>query len=426
MSASTISKSGNVVVSWNYSPTDGSEQAYAEIVYNNQIIAHSLSSKYIKLYAKDLGWTEGTYGLKLRVKSESGMFSDFSDTAYVKVAPELQAVISQTSLSNGELTAMPLTITVTGASTNNTTTVEIVRAQNYSILRPNEETHNGFEGELIALKRQIGESQMTIHLEDLRGTLDDGAKYKIIATVQDGIGQVSKAELPFEVNWTHQASVPKGSVFIVGVTAQVTPKSSNASTGDVCDIYRLSADKPELILKNGQFGTTYVDPYPAINGGYRIVFKTSNGDYITANNTPAWYDTYSRFTYNKTIIDFGTDRVELYYNVDTTHTWKKDFVETKYLGGSVQGDWNPSISRSGDISAITMNLFEEDVIKALRRLAEYSGICNVRTLDGSSFHANVDVTETNPHEKYGMISQFTLSITRVESEGYDAVAVGGN
>lgn len=424
ISASTIAKTGNIVVSWNYNSTDGSEQAYAEIVSDNTIVAHSQTSKYVKLYAEDIGWTVGSHSIKVRVKSASGSFSEYSDTAYVTIAPELTAVISQTTISNSTLTALPIQITVTGAGSTNTTTVEIVRAQDYSMLQPDEQVHVGYEGELVCLKRQTGEAQISIEQGDILGILDDGSKYKIIATVEDGIGQRATTELPFTVNWAQQAKLPSGTVVIDGLTARITP-TATASSGDVCDIYRLSLDKPELILSNGTFGETYLDPYPAIGGGYRIVFKTSNGDYITRNNTPAWHDIDSGFEHDKAIIDFGTDRVELYYNVDTNHSWEKDFVETKYLGGSVQGDWNPAVSRKGNISAVILNTQEEGTIKALRRLAEYSGICNVRSLDGSSYHANIDVNETRPHGRYGMISEFALSITRVDSQDFDAVPIGG-
>ena len=425
LSAPIIAKDGSLVVSWNYNPTDGSEQAYAEIVCDGDIICHALTDKHVKIYAEDIGWTEGTYGLTLRVKSSSGMFSDYSDIVYVAVAPELTATIASTSLVNGVLNALPFNITVTGAGTSNLTTVEIVRADNYSIMRPDEELHNGYENELVCVKRQNGESQMSIDLADISGELDDGAKYRIIATVQDSIGQTSKAELDFTVEWSHQASIPSGAVTIDGLTAQITPQYENVSSGDVCDIYRISPDKPELILKGGEFGTTYVDPYPAIKGGYRIVYRTVNGDYITEDNTPAWVDIESNFDYPKAIIDFGTDKVELYYNVDTNHSWSKDFVETKYLGGSIQGDWNSAVSRTGSVSALTLNTFEEDTIRALRRLAEYTGICNVRTLDGSSFHADVQVSESRSHDRYGMISDFSLNITRVDSQGYDAYPLGG-
>jgi len=433
LSASTIAKDGSVVISWNYSPTDGSEQAYAELVSSGQIIAHSLTEKHIKIYAQDKGWSEGSYDLKLRVKSASGMFSDYSDTFYVTVAPELSAVIANTSLVSTTvggrqvlaLTELPLTVTVTGAGTSDVTTVEIVRAESYAIMRPDEDIHQGYEDELVCMKQQTGDEEMSIDLADLEGMLDDGAKYKIVATVQDGIGQSSKTELEFEVHWTHQAVKPYASVFSQGVVAMIKPEVADVQQGDVCDIYRLSIDKPELILQGGEFGQTYLDPYPAINGGYRVVLRTANGDYFTEDGTPAWKDLNSGFKYDKTIIDFGTDRVELYYNVDTNNEWKKDFVEKKYLGGSIQGDWNPTISRSGNVSAITLNSLEPDTVKALRRLAEFAGICNVRTADGSSYHANVDVSETKNHERHGMINEFSLTITRVEGQGYDAIVVGG-
>ena len=51
--------------------------------------------------------------------------------------------------------------------------------------RPDESEFNGYEGETVALKSQTGASQMTISLDDLIGSLDDGAPYRIVATVLD-------------------------------------------------------------------------------------------------------------------------------------------------------------------------------------------------------------------------------------------------
>ena len=435
VSDSVISTNGKFTLSWTYSSTDGSEQEYAEVIYNSQLIAHTQTAKYVTLYASELGWTANTYAIKVRVKSESGSFSDYSDEITVEVVSGLTATISQTSLSNVtvtddtsstrtvlSLTAMPLTVTVTGAGNGGYTNVAIERAEAYYSERPDGAPNYGYEGETVYNITQVGEAQITVQNEDLMGYLDDGAKYRIVATVLDGLGQTSTATRDFEVHWSHQAIVPNGSVVMDGVIAKITPTApTGTTTGDYCDIYRLSKDRPELIYPHASFGTTYVDPYPAINGGHRIVFRTANGDYITSANKFAWLDLDDVFSYDKAIIEFGEDKVELYYNVDSNHNWSKDFIETKYLGGSVQGDWNPAVSRTGSVSGITMNLSDEETIEALRRLAVWSGICNVRTKDGSSFHANVDVSESNSHDRYGLISEFSLNFTRVDPQGYDGI-----
>ena len=49
--------------------------------------------------------------------------------------------------------------------------------------RPDETDFNGFEGETIYIFSQTGEAPVQINKEDLIGTLDDGASYRLIATV---------------------------------------------------------------------------------------------------------------------------------------------------------------------------------------------------------------------------------------------------
>ena len=131
-------------------------------------------------------------------------------------------------------------VTVKGAGTGGTTTLVVERAEDYHIGRPDETDFNGFAGETILLYSQTGEAPITINREDLTGILDDGASYRLLATVSDSLGQSSTAELPFEVHWSHQAVIPKGSAVISGTAAFITPSAPEGfAEGDTCDIYRL-------------------------------------------------------------------------------------------------------------------------------------------------------------------------------------------
>ena len=170
--------------------------------------------------------------------------------------------------------------------------------------------------------------------------------------------------------------------------------------------------------------TTYVDLYPTIGefGGYRIVYMTANGDYRTANGYAMTNYEGDDYTINEfvSIINFGNDEVRLRYNLSVSNSWNKDFAETKYLGGAIQGDWNPAISRSGTLKA-TVSIQEDpttdvprETIEALRRLAVYSGVCFVRTPDGSSYYANVDVQEDREEKWVPRLGKFSLNITRVD------------
>lgn len=328
------------------------------------------------------------------------------------------------------LTEMPLTVTITGAGDGGTTTLALERSAPYHLERPDGTDLNGHEGETIALVSQPGEEEFTITQNDLLGYLDDGAHYRIVATVQDSFGQSNEARLDFEVHWEHQAIMPEATAEIDTDynIAKITAIPPNGTLeGDTFDIYRLSVDRPELIVQNGTWGTVYVDPYPAIGefGGHRVVFKTVNGDFITADNQPAWLDLQEDegdlLDLDYSIIDFDGESIPIEYNVDIKTDFDKDFRETKYLGGSVVGDWNPAVSRTGSIDAVAVVQDDPETIQALRRLAVYPGIAHVRSKDGSSYAANVNVSDQISYNVAGKQLDVSLNITRVDPEGFEGL-----
>ena len=447
LSTGAIAEDGDVTVSWTYSTTDGTGQAAAVLAIHtlssgNDVytpIEEVQTAQQITINAKDKGWTTGqSYELAVQVTSESGHKSEWSETVTVYVVEPLTAAISATSLVQESVTvdgvtrtinslkAMPLTVTATGAGNAGTTTVAIERLEDYQVDRPDESQLTGYQGETITLISQTGQAQISIGREDLIGRLDDGAPYKIVATVKDDFGQTATAELEFEVHWTHQALMPDASVQALPNAAiiKITPKApEGAAEGDTCDIYRLSVDKPELIFSGAEFGTDYVDPFPALGnfGGHRIVFRTADGDYNTEDQRFAWLDVYETIWSDDNIIDFGTGQVRIRYNIDIGSSWTKDFKETQYLGGSIQGDWNPAVSRTGSVAGVVVIAEDPDMIEAMRRLAVWPGICHVRTKDGSSYAADVQVSENIKQNTAHKFSEFSLKITRVDPEGYEAM-----
>lgn len=453
LSDAVITEGGAVTATWSYSSTDGSQQAFAEIAEvledNGETlyvpIASTQSAMHLTINAEEVGWQSGeSHALVVRVVSESGRQSDgWSDSVVVSIADPLTIAITQTSLQEitvtedeaqrtvTALTVMPLTITVTGAGAGGTTSVIVERADAYHVDRPDETVFRGYEGETIAYLTYSGEGQATIDADALVGSLDDEATYRIIATVQDGLGQSAEVTQEFEVHWAHQAVMPTATVVIdeQNYVALITPSAEDPGEGDTCDIYRLSVDKPELIYPDAEFGTTYVDPYPATGefGGHRIVYKTVNGDYITADNQLAWVDLREaegdNIDTDYTIIDFGSGRILINRNLDISNTWSKDFEETKYLGGSVQGDWNPAVSRKATVATVAVSILDQETIQAMRRLAMYAGICHVRTSDGSSYAANVDVSDKYEHGNGRNVIAYDLDINRVDPESYDGMTL---
>lgn len=374
------------------------------------------------------------------------------------------------------LTEMPFSVVVSGSGDSAVAQIAVERAEAYHAERPDETDFNGYEGETIIsdyadiqavytetedttvyVSKQYYEydsedgsytevtpesgdnphslgwyvrsdiAEFSFNNDSLIGRLDDGALYTLTATVQDSHGKSEPQELSFEVHWSDQAIIPEAEArtvyeYMVSVLKPIAPENTRES--DVCDIYRLSVDRPQLIYEGAAFGTEYVDPYPAIGqfGGHRFVFRTANNDYITEDNEYAWVDTNDVLKSDYNIIEFGSGRVMLDRNVDLSSAWTKDFKQTEYLGGSVQGDWGKAVVRSGSISAVAITLIDQETIAAMRRLAEWTGICHVRTVDGSSYAADVQVTgESYNHNTGKVVATFNLKITRVDTQEQDGL-----
>ena len=467
VSPSMVLQSEKITCYWAFTATDGDEQIQADIceatvtsagvvTYGN-VVARANNELFKTLSIADLGWAEGTkHYLAVKVVTASGETSNnWSVPKPIQVVSPMTASIDSTSLSEItivddaaqsishtqlSLTAMPLSVSASGAGEGGIMTYIIERASDYHLDRPDESTIVGFQGETVALIKKTAENtndsaasyDVSIGNDDLIGYLDDGASYNLIAIAQDSDGRTASAMLNFEVHWSHKAVAPAATIEVdedrMAVYITPTQPVSGYVSGDTCDVYRLSVDKPELILEDATFGTKYVDPYPTFGnmGGHRIVYKTGNRDYITSANDFAWtdYDIRTGDILNifATVIDFGDDRVVLPYDLSLSNRWTKDFTTTKYLGGSIEGDWNPAVERAGTVTTRLTIEYDSDTIEAMRRLATYPGVCHVRTPDGSSFSANVNVTEDREEKKINMIASFSLEITKVNAEGFDGIA----
>jgi hypothetical protein len=181
----------------------------------------------------------------------------------------------------------------------------------------------------------------------------------------------------------------------------------------------LTADKPELIYKGASFGTTYVDPYPGFGDacGHRLVTVTANGDYATASGL-GWRDADVNdgdfLDEEQMIIDVDGEQIELPYNLSLSNKWNKDFKRTSYLGGSVQGDWNPAVTRDLSADTVLVRGLDLDRQMAMRDLAGFAGVAHVRTPDGSSLTADVQINEEQSYDTKKV--SYSLTISAVDPE----------
>ena len=432
---------GVISASWNYvnddeSPQDSAQVCFAtveddEVTYGDPI-AHAGAEQNVSVSFADA--TVGTtYYLAVRVRAASGRESEWSDPVAVYVPAAPTVAIGGTFLTDGVLSSLDGTLQLS-LSTDNAPgrySVSIVRAWDYHIDRPDDSVLDGFEGETIWTQSAYHEGgaatvSYTVALEDLVGALDDGAGYTIIATVSDDLGQAATASTDFTIAWDTQPTMPKVAVNVDAFAdiALITVTNDDANTTDTFDVYRLSADQPELILRDCQFGVTYVDPYPALGkyGGHRIVEKSKYGDYITSDNTLSWVDVGEDdgdfLDDLSMIIDADGMQIRLPYNIELSHRWSKDFQRTSYLGGSVQGDWNPAVLRDMTAKTVIVKNMDDAEYTAMRDLASYAGPAHIRTPDGSSFACDIQIAEDAKYSDRKVSYSLTIkAIDPQEPEG---------
>lgn len=440
---------------WQYAAEDGSSQLQAdiyeatvddqgEITYSTRPLVVANTEQHITIDTRPLHWTSATSPRYLAIETVStyGTRSGRSALASVQIVDQLVVSVSFgtgfTSTVEDDITyywlnTLPFTMNVEGSDFNGTTSFYIRRATSYLIDRPDGDTAQGYKGEAVFIATIEGETSITVNAADSRiiGSLDDGVRYDVVIIARDQYGQTAKATGSFTINWDHKADEPTASINMdyensVAILQPIatTPEGDTITVleGDVCDIYRLTADTPELVYEGALFGSTYVDPYPAfgVNGGYRFAYRTKYNDFKTEEGVPAWTDygwadnaTLDTFD---TIIDFDGYQVHLPFNLELSHKWEKDFTETKYLGGAVQGDWNPAVSHTMTINTDVAVEYFSETAQLMRLLAMYPGVCHVRTPDGSSFSADVVVSEDREEKMIRKIAKFSLDITRVDQE----------
>lgn len=331
----------------------------------------------------------------------------------------------------------PLSVTISSDGNDIvSSSIFIVRSEDYFIDRPDNGTYGGYSGEVICqITDTESPGEIEIEIDDIYGNLDDDAQYYLIVSVTDTYEQSSTEAYPFVVKWTHQAVKPIASVVIDDVAKISITAPTGSAEGDYCDIYRMSSDGIDLIYSEAEFGQTYVDPYPTIGntGGYRVVYRTYNGDYIDSAGEFAWLNFLPQdgyiFDSVSNLIDFNDNTLEIKYNVDIDNSWKKDFQTTKYLGGSIQGDYNYGVERTGSLSS-DIQTNDTETIRLIKELATYEGLCHVRTKDGSNYLANVEVSENIPYQPYydkdgnfTKLGSYSFSITRVDPQEEDGMTL---
>ena len=112
-------------------------------------------------------------------------------------------------------------------------------------------------------------------------------------------------------------------------------------------------------------------------------------------------------------IDYGTDYVELPYNIQLGDQWEHDFEARRHMDGTINGYWNPGAGRVANISTDLVKRGDPEQVARVRALANFCGPCLVRTPDGCCYEADVTPNTLSMTYNDGAIP-LSLNVTEVE------------
>ena len=96
---------------------------------------------------------------------------------------------------------------------------------------------------------------------------------------------------------------------------------------------------------------------------------------------------------------------------------------THYLGGRVEGDWIEGTEHTHNIKGVTIDDLdiEEGTLDNIRELAEYAGLCHVRTIEGFNYTANINVSDSSEYNHPEHEHNISFSISEVANPNLDGM-----
>jgi len=252
----------------------------------------------------------------------------------------------------------------------------------------------------------------------------DRGEYAVTVTATDTrTGLVSdEVTAPFSVDYEHEPPTPTNAITVTpsdvtdadGIRTLSAIIQLDATTGmaqtDVYDVYRLTPDGAYLIASDLAQDETVTDPFaPFGNYGtraYRVAIRTADG-------SESWFDYEYSLRAWMVRIDYGTEYVELPYNIQLGDQWEHDFEARRHMDGTINGYWNPGAGRVANISTDLVKRGDPEQVARVRALANHCGPCLVRTPDGCCYQADVTPNTLSMTYNDGAIP-LSLNATEVE------------
>jgi len=223
--------------------------------------------------------------------------------------------------------------------------------------------------------------------------LHQDARYLVEVSVLDASTGLrsAAASSTVAVAWAHRAQQPTVTVTpdaaAVSATVQVDAPADYA-LGDRFDLYRVGIDGERRIADTQPFGTSITDrlaPFTLDGSGLRYiaVTRTADGDACVSDDAP--YALANR----SLRLDWGTDSIELPYDLQIEDGYQKDGEVRKHADGTTQAYWNSGITRTGSFETNLIRFEDAEQRELLSAMLQHPGSVFVRTPDGNAYAADV-------------------------------------
>ena len=358
--------------------------------------------------------------------SVKGGYMVTSETSYVAVKNP-----PAVSVEDFAVTAQPVSFVV-GATEELSAIDVVVRSLGVASDLPDgrlmqEPGHVMWSGRLVGLDATAGDETYThryaVALPPIDGLVDNALYTVSVRGTAALDGSASGVdERDFRVEWDHPAAPPDD--FTIVPTDYVDDAgnrhreatvtlAATGGEGDTYDLYRVTPDGATRVASGLSAGDSVTDPYAPfgeLGGAYRVCTVTEDG-------AMAWRDEEYALRGHDMRIDFGSEYVELPYNVDMSDSFEKDFEERHhYGGGRPEGYWNEGVSRHASLSTDLIRVTDAEVARRVRMLAQHVGPCFVRLPNGCAFEADVQVTDLSEGHASSAIA-VALDVTEVSPSG---------
>lgn len=392
----------------------------------------------------DLGLVDGDVAT-WRVRTQGvwpGYWSPWSKSQSFNVYSRPVATIG---LSQNPLTSLPLAITVDALSQGGESMPAgnrpIMCALTISAVDDVESTYPDGSIRYIAAGEEVwsgfydAESDeyvqdgWEVSLDASDVTLSGAATYRVRATVSTMMGMRCEAETDLTCEWEMEVPPPRCSTYFDAATLSCTIYpwceelvGFDPETGDqlfdlrddtVLSVYRVNQDGSTELVAEGlenDGAASCVDPRCAFGTcTYRIVARDTETGAQGAN------DYIVQSGYQRVVVDFGADSVELKYNIEWTEDHNPDVEFLNFHGRSNPvAHWGTQRGHKAHIKASLIKGTDEQTLSKLRQLADYRGACYVREPTGLAWWASV-VPKQMSGGYLTREQQVELDVTRIEA-----------